>query len=88
MEKRIENKPQAGLWITANRGDYTSLSRVPDGRYAVVVESNGQFFTVDTDGNVSGDPAAVETEATSLGATNGDLIAEAAVCLARMAQPR
>jgi hypothetical protein len=75
-----------GLCLMANRAGFDGRAELPEGKFAVVVKSNGAWFAVDMAGNVRGDPEAVEREALSLGA--GVLEVSAAVGLARLALRR
>lgn len=74
---------EIGVYISAGRDGLTpGLS----GKHAAVVAVNGRYFTVDFDGTVGGDPAAVEKEA-ALSLFGGDYegAARGIIGLARLA---
>lgn len=77
---------QFGLWMscTAFELDAPPPADIPDGVYAAIVSAQGSWFTVDTAGNVRGNPEAVERKALAMG-VDENLQARGVVGLARLA---
>lgn len=82
----IEPSFDVGFYLTVRR-DKSDDSQSPDiqGKYAAVIDGpNGAYFTIDAQGNIRGNPEAVEREMLAIGVSD-NLLALAGLGLARLA---